>query len=104
MRLSPKHRNPDRSVSPDKQVPNLPASPERAAVEVGGFRLVRRGRFWQVFDPEERLIVTAVYKKGGTEVIRRLLPPDLRPLVDGLREQRVSAPRLTRTAYNPRRT
>ncbi len=92
-------------LSPDHSV-----SAERVAVEVCGYRLVRRGRFWQVFDPEERLIVTAVYKKGGMEVIRRLLPPnislppDLRPLADGLRKQRTSAPRLTRTAYNPRRT
>ncbi len=94
MRLSPDH-----SASPDHL-----NSAERVAVEVDGFRLVRRGRFWQVFDPEERLIVTAVYKKGGVEVIRRLLPPDLRPLADGLRKQKASAPRLTRTAYNPRRT
>ncbi len=105
MRLSADH-----SVSPGHRTPNLPASPDRVAMEVGGFRLVRRGRFWQVFDPEERLIVTAVYKKGGMEVIRRLLPPnsslppDLRPLADGLRERAASAPRLTRTAYNPRRT
>ncbi len=94
MRLSPDHL----------------ASPERAVAEVCGFRLVRRGRFWQVFDPQERLIVTAVYKKGGMEVIRRLLPPnsslppDLRPLADGLRKQKTPAPKLTRTAYNPRRT
>jgi len=104
MRLSPEHRNPDRSVSPDKQASNHLASAERVAVKVGGFRLVRRGRFWQVFDPQERLIVTAVYKKGGMEVILRLLPQDLRPLADWLREQAASAPRPTRTAYNPHRT
>ncbi len=99
MRLSPDHL-----VSAGHRTVDRQSSPNGAAVEVCGFRLVRRGRFWQVFDPQERLIVTAVYKKGGMEVIRRLLPPDLRPLADGLRKQRAPAPKLTRTAYNPHRT
>lgn len=50
--------------------------------DVGSFRITRRGRFWQVYDREDRLVVTAVYKVGALEVVRRLLPPDLRSLAD----------------------
>ena len=49
-------------------------------LHVGGFKVTRRGRFWQVYDREDRLVVTAVYKVGALEVVRRLLPPDLRHL------------------------
>lgn len=30
------------------------------------------GRFWAVYDEEEKLIALTVYKKGALEVIRRL--------------------------------
>lgn len=95
MRLSP-----ERLVSPEPPRETFTSN----AVEVGGFRLVRRGRFWQVFDPQDRLIVTAVYKKGGIEVIRRLLPLELRPLAEEAWKRTALRPKLTRTAYNPRRT
>ena len=93
-------------LPPNPPSPNPPVPPAREprTFEVGGFRLCAKGRFWQVFDPQGRLIVTSVYKKGGIEVIRRLLPPYLRPLADGPWDRTPSAPRLTRTAYNPRST
>lgn len=30
------------------------------------------GRFWAVYDEEEKLIALTVYKKGAEEIIRRL--------------------------------
>ncbi len=30
------------------------------------------GKFWAVYDKEEKLVCVAVYKKGALEVIRRL--------------------------------
>ena len=62
--------------------PSAPKTPAVKTIHVGGYAVVRRGRFWRVCDPQGRLVVTAVYKKGALEVVRRLLPPDLRPLVD----------------------
>ncbi len=53
-------------------------------IHVGGFRITRRGRFWTVRDSRDALIVTAVYKKGALEVVRRLLPAEFRHLVDEL--------------------
>jgi hypothetical protein len=53
------------------------------SIDVGGFRITRRGRFWSVWDSQGQLVCLTVYKKGALEVVRRLLPPELRPLVDG---------------------
>ena len=61
---------------------------------IGSFRVVRRGRFWRVQDGEGHLIVTAVYRKGALEVVRRLLPSNMRPLVDACPKR--SAFRLSR--------
>ena len=52
-------------------------------MHVGGYAVVWRGRFWRVSDPQGRLVVTAVYKKGALGVVQRLLPPDLHHLADG---------------------
>jgi len=77
---------------------------DRLVLEVGGFRLTSRGRFWQVFDPQGRLIVTSVYKKGGLEVIRRLLPADLRHLAEGLNRKEASSPEPPKVTPNVYRT
>ena len=71
---------------------------------IGSFRVVRRGRFWRVQDAEGQLIVTAVYRKGALEVVRRLLPPDLRLLVDACPKRSPSRPSRVRQAahtYDP---
>ena len=71
---------------------------------IGGFRVVRRGRFWLVQDAGGQLIVTAVYRKGALEVVRRLLPPDLRPLVDACPKRSAPQPRRVRQTallYDP---
>lgn len=70
-------------------------------VQIGGFRLIRRGRFWAVQDAEGALVVTAVYKKGAIEVVRRLLPPEKRHLADEAKQKRLAASkRLPRRRYN----
>ena len=71
---------------------------------IGSFRVVKRGRFWRVQDGGGHLVVTAVYRKGALEVVRRLLPPDLRPLVDACPKRTASRPsRVRQTArfYDP---
>ena len=76
----------------------------RCTAYVGGFRVTRRGRFWQVFDSQGSLVVTAVYKVGALEVVRRLLPPDLRPLVDACPKRMPSGTgrvRQTSRSYDP---
>lgn len=68
---------------------------------LGSFRVVRRGRFWRVEDAEDQLVVTAVYRKGALEVVRRLLPPDLRSLVDACPKRSASRPSRIRQAARP---
>ncbi len=34
--------------------------------------LEKYGRFWAIYDKEEKLVCVTVYKKGALEVIRRL--------------------------------
>ena len=68
---------------------------------IGSFCVVRRGRFWRVQDAEGQLIVTAVYRKGALEVVRRLLPPDLRSLVDTCPKLTASRPSRVRQAVRP---
>ena len=71
---------------------------------IGSFRVVRRGRFWRVQDGDGQLVVTAVYRKGALEVVRRLLPADLRPLVDACPKRCYSQPQRVRQAarsYDP---
>lgn len=55
--------------------------PEPQPINVDGFTLTRRDRFWVVRDPAGELVCITVYKCGGLEVIRRL------------REKRAAAPR-----------
>ena len=57
------------------------------SVQIGAFRLIRRGRFWAVQDGLGALVVTAVYKKGAIEVVRRLLPPEKRHLADEVKPE-----------------
>lgn len=67
--------------------------PARACtVEIGDFRIIRRGRFWVIKDAQDALVVTAVYKKGAIEVVRRLLPPEKRHLADEVKRKRLPAP------------
>jgi hypothetical protein len=66
---------------------------------IGGFGITRRGRFWVVTDPQDVLVCVTVYKVGALEVVRRLVPPDLRPLVAAPQPRRLSPspkPRLRR--------
>lgn len=66
-------------------------SARACTVQIGGFRILRRGRFWAVKDPEGSLVCVAVYKKGALEVVRRLLPPEKRHLADEVRPKRLPA-------------
>ena len=68
---------------------------------IGSFRVVRRGRFWRVQDADDQLVVTAVYRKGALEVVRRLLPPDLRPLVNACPKRSACRPSRVRQAARP---
>ncbi len=38
----------------------------------GSFKIVKRGRFWEVLDAEGILVCLTAYKKGAVEVARRL--------------------------------
>ncbi len=72
-------------------------------VQIGDFRLIRRGRFWAVQDALGALVVTAVYKKGAIEVVRRLLPPEKRHLADEVKRKRLTtSARSPRCRYNAR--
>ena len=81
--------------------PPMAAKPGASTVQISDFRITRRGRFWQVFDGQNHLIVTAVYRKGALEVVRRLLPPDLRPLVDACPKRSASRTLRVRQAAHP---
>lgn len=74
---------------------------DTCTVQVGGFRLIRRGRFWVVKDPENALVCVTVYKKGALEVVRRLLPPEERHLTDEVKRQRLTtSPRCRYSAHS----
>ncbi len=62
-------------------------SARACTVQIGDFRIIRRGRFWVVKDPDGSLICMTVYKKGALEVVRRLLPPEKRHLADEVRRK-----------------
>ena len=84
----------------------MPSAREREeaknkALCIGSFCVVRRGRFWRVQDGDDQLIVTAVYRKGALEVVRRLLPPDMRSLVDTCPKRMASRPSQVRQAARP---
>ncbi len=88
---------------------SLPCAAVRPAstctVEIGDFRLIRRGRFWAVQDALGALVVTAVYKKGAIEVVRRLLPPEKRHLADEVKRKRLAtSARSPRCRYNTSHT
>lgn len=73
-------------------LPCTAVEPARACtVQIGDFRIIRRGRFWVVKDPESSLVCVTVYKKGATEVVRRLLPPEKRHLADEVKRNRLPA-------------
>jgi len=70
-------------------------------VQVGDFRIIRRGRFWVVKDPDGSLVCVTVYKKGALEVVRRLLPPEKRHLADEVRRKCLpTSARSPRCRYN----
>ena len=74
---------------------------ETCTVQIGDFRIIRRGRFWAVQDPESSLVCMTVYKKGAIEVVRRLLPPEKRYLADEVKRKRLTtSARLPRCRYN----
>lgn len=78
-------------------------SVKTCTVEIGDFRLIRRGRFWAVQDGLGALVVTAVYKKGAIEVVRRLLPPEKRYLADEVKRKRfTTSVRSPRCRYDTR--
>ena len=70
--------------------PTAACTVQACTAQIGDFRLIRRGRFWAVQDAQGALVVTAVYKKGAIEVVRRLLPPEKRHLADEVKRQRLA--------------
>ena len=60
---------------------------QTCAVQIGDFRIIRRGRFWAIKDLEGSLVCVTVYKKGALEVVGRLLPPEKRHLADEVRRK-----------------
>ncbi len=76
-------------------------SARACTVQVGDFRIIRRGRFWVVKDPDGSLVCVTVYKKGALEVVRRLLPPEQRHLADEVRRKCLpTSARSPRCRYN----
>lgn len=50
-----------------KRQPKAPAvAPET------GYKIKRRGKFWEVLDAAGELVCMTVYKRGAMEVVRRL--------------------------------
>ena len=85
--------------------PTTACTVQTCTVQIGDFRLIRRGRFWAVQDARGALVVTAVYKKGAIEVVRRLLPPEKRHLADEVkRQRRTTSARSPRCRYNAGQT
>ena len=81
--------------------PTAACKVQAGVVQIGDFRLIRRGRFWAVQDAQGALVVTAVYKKGAVEVVRRLLPLEKRHLADEVkRQRRTTSARSPRCRYN----
>ncbi len=54
----------------NKRQPEAPA----AAPELG-YKIKRRGKFWEVLDGAGELVCMTVYKRGAVEVVRRLSLP-----------------------------
>ena len=76
-------------------------SAKACTIEIDDFRIIRRGRFWVVKDVRDAIVVTAVYKKGALEVVRRLLPPEKQHLTGEVRWKRLSAlAQLPRSRYS----
>lgn len=40
--------------------------------EIAPFKIARRGRLWEVLDPDGTLVCLTAYKRGAVEVVRRL--------------------------------
>jgi len=53
-------------------------------METQALQIVRRGRFWAVYDGAGQLVCVAVYQKGAREVVRRLSPASLTSEQSGL--------------------
>lgn len=43
-----------------------------AAPGRGAYAIARRNRYWEVRDPDGELVCLAVYKRGASEVVRRM--------------------------------
>lgn len=46
-----------------------------AAAPEAGYKIRRRGKFWEVLDSVGELVCITVYKRGAVEVVRRLSLP-----------------------------
>ena len=53
-------------MSPAETTTSTAASPSYRIIQQ------KHGRWWEVRDPEEELVCLTVYKRGATEVVRRL--------------------------------
>jgi hypothetical protein len=53
-----------------KRQPEAPA-----AAPQPGYKIKRRGKFWEVLDSAGELVCMTVYKRGAVEVVRRLSLP-----------------------------
>ena len=52
---------------------NMQADPmQTSGMRMSGMQVTPRGRFWAVHDRHGQLVCVTVYKKGATEVVRRL--------------------------------
>lgn len=49
-----------------------PEAPAAAVAPQPGYKIKRRGKFWEVLDGAGELVCMTVYKRGAVEVVRRL--------------------------------
>ena len=56
-------------------MPGDPKDPTPAAAEKPTYTFIKQkhSRWWDVRDPENELVCLTVYRKGGREVVRRLV-------------------------------
>ncbi len=55
-------------------IPRFPSRLEAAVstINLHGFTIDKRKRFWHVIDPRGQLVCITVYKRGAKEVVHRL--------------------------------